>query len=405
VQNTLVELTDNIALSRHDYAAALAKRSHKLRSGGKSLEDVKEADAKWRASLEEFSKLYSAKAMAERPAHISEENWKQAITEQLISGSVQEFLLLEQEKVAAMESSKMGKFVEYMNKGGKLKRLIKGIGVGAIVGVATLPLGFVGGVVGAGGIVAGGAVGLGRFARSFAGWQGRKPTAKDNLTLDTASFQEAVKKGGTELSETDYQTLSPLDAIKKALNAGSDIEYRRDHEDRKALRKSVAVGAGAVALGALTTLGIHALDNKLGVSDWVKDHVFGKKPTTQIAGTKPSTPTTPAASNAPAVISTPIQPNVPIVVVDVLPTPNLPAGADFVSLDHLINAHGKFPWNRAVDFFNGDKTAGTNWIKAAAKKAGAVVHNAGTRNEWYEIDGHSDTNYVWSKLVDASLRP
>lgn len=402
------ELSSAIAKSRKEYAEALARRSRKLRSGGKSLETVNEAESKWRKALEEFTKAYSVKSFNERPTDKDEREWRELTTTNLIAGTIEEYKLLELAKVTAMEDSKMGKFVGFMNNGGFIKRMLKGAGVGVVAGIATIPLGLAGGFIGAGAIVAGGAVGIGRFARSFAGWQGRKPSARDNLATDVASLQEAAKKDGSELSAADLRSLDPIIAIQRVLQAGTRLERNRDRADRKALRRSVAVGAGAVIAGALVSVGMHALDHKIGVSDWVKDHVHGKKP----AG-KVTTQKTPAVKPAATAVSgtTDTPPVAPVLPPSLPSVPNLPPGADFNALNRLVNAHGNYPWNRAVDFFHGDKTAATNWINDAAKKAGAVIHNPGTSHEWLQaVDPQtgkltSDTDGVWRALTAAALKP
>jgi hypothetical protein len=76
-------------------------------------------------------------------------------------------------------------------------------------------------------------------------------------------------------------------------------------------------------------------------------------------------------------------------------------------MGRLFNAHGSYPWSRAVDFFNGDTKAANDWLHMAVSKTpGAQWHNVGdgiSTNDWISVNGVSDTDTVWKALTTSML--
>lgn len=206
---------------------------------------------------------------------------------------------------------------------------------------------------------------------------------------------------------TDKKNAAAEEALRRAESSTSDEDYARAigaHVLESVKRIDRSDRNRRIASGVATTLalvpGIFGTINKINkahelreIKGAIKDHV-----TERAANQTRRIPNQYDDLYAPHqdVVTPPV---------DLAPVAPMPTAEQFASLDRLVNAHGAYPWSRAADFFNGDNAAANEWIKQAATKAGAKWHNPGTVNAWLEIDGRSDTDYVWGKLVEASLRP
>lgn len=151
---------------------------------------------------------------------------------------------------AELNSTRIGKFVRWMNKGGRVARVAKGVLLGApagAIGVASLFIPGVNVLMGgaiAGTVAAGVAAGS-RFARGYAmhanydGEKHRVDTSDEALQDTAASVSGATTEEsfaqGRQISEQKHEEI-----------------VKQEHRDRL---KSLSLGLGSVALGAVATYG------------------------------------------------------------------------------------------------------------------------------------------------------
>ena len=151
---------------------------------------------------------------------------------------------------AELNSTRIGKFVRWMNKGGRVARVAKGVLLGApagAIGVASLFIPGVNVLMGgaiAGTVAAGFAAGS-RFARGYAmhanydGEKHRVDTSDEALQEDAAGVSGATTEEsfaqGRQISEQKHEEI-----------------VKQEHRDRL---KSLSLGLGSVALGAVATYG------------------------------------------------------------------------------------------------------------------------------------------------------
>jgi hypothetical protein len=151
---------------------------------------------------------------------------------------------LRQQTIEKLNGTKVGRFVEWMNRGKIATRVAKGLLVGAGVGLAAAGFGALAGIAGVG------AVGLGawRFARGFAradsrGGRGMADHAFDSLSTTTAMTGS--------LTENDY--------VETATHRFGDVFESDTKNEQRKRRQSVVWGLGGLAAGAALAGGIHLL--------------------------------------------------------------------------------------------------------------------------------------------------
>lgn len=204
---------------------------------------------------EELYKEYQAAAAALGVKHMElHEDWsdedRKLIATALVFDEQEKLRTLTTEK---LQGTKVSKIIEFMNRGSKLTRIAKGIGVGAVAGVAGS---FMAGLAGAA-VVTTGVVALTRFARGFA--------IKDKDQRGMASFDDVVD--GDQLAEGDWSTQQKY--------ANSSFERGTQIEQNKRAKAGI-YGVGSIAVGSLLGYGIHEgaewLSGKdLELVDWASD--------------------------------------------------------------------------------------------------------------------------------------
>jgi hypothetical protein len=163
-----------------------------------------------------------------------------------------------------LKGTKVGKFVEFMNKGSLGMRLLKGVGLGVAVGVGGGAL--LGAAGAAGAAVA--AIGASRFVKGY---------ASNDRHRGMKTAEEEFGDRPVELEDTEN------DSIEQRFNEAAEVYNEAFEDDTKKeqakRRKALAWGAGSVAVGA--TLGyaisnfddvkanISGIDDK--ISDWWND--------------------------------------------------------------------------------------------------------------------------------------
>jgi hypothetical protein len=349
------------------------------------------------------------------------------INQQLVGEDLQQFRDLEMKKLAELSDPKMGKLLQFLNRGSLATRFGKNALLGGGLWKAGAILtGATGGILAP--AIAASLIGF-RLYKSYATWQNRKPSTVDNSNVDVAHYQsELARFTEADLENHDITTIF----------GGVDIASRvtteaRKSQDRKQKLKSVAFSVGTIMLPS-AVLQIDAVQDAANSAgrwigdrfnsswDWTKENVYGfdesqadeakevvrqaynpnpiENDIIQYNG-EPYSEVTLDSSTPGAVSGSTIN------EVNPFAYNSTPSVAEFANLDRLLNAQGTYPWNRAVEFFNGDTVGAKNWLETAVSKTpGAEWHNLTdgiSTNDWISVNGNSDTNYVWSQLTKSML--
>lgn len=308
--------------------------------------------------------------------------------------AVIDYLFTEQAKLRdltteKLKNTKVSKFIAWMNKGGIVRRVLKG---GAL-GLAAAGAGaFLAGAAGAGVLTAGAVMGT-RFVRGFA--------LGDRDKRGMAGADESMKaEAAARMGEGDGDA---FDKAGRHFNAAFESDTRKEQNKR---RKAAAVGLGFVALGAAAGYGAHAAAETLSHHDLQVWHPFGGHDTHTHggkgghgtgadnnsgkggAGNGDKGGTGATGDKGGAGIDT---------------TPKLPV------------VHGEYPWNRM-------ETAIDNGIIAPPKgmtaeqalhhyaqmlvKSGDTVRwqSLPSGREYLVVNGHDGTGYVWDRILNAAQK-
>lgn len=171
-----------------------------------------------------------------------------------------QYIMAEQTKLRdltreAFANTKVSKFIEWFNRGGRVKRILKGVAVGAIVAVPGALIAPVG-IAGAGALVAGGAVAT-RFTRNY---------ARHDTERGVSSAEEGINQDEfIQHLETEGGTVE---------NAVAYVDKKFDDERKTQQRRrlgAAAWGLTGVVIGAAAGEAVHLA----GDINWssVKDHI------------------------------------------------------------------------------------------------------------------------------------
>ena len=163
---------------------------------------------------------------------------------------------LREQTIEKLNGTKVGRFVEWMNRGKIATRVAKGLLVGVGVGLAAAGIGALAGIAGAATIGAGvGAVGLGawRFARSFA-------RADSRSGRGMAAVPDMANHAFDSLSiiATPHSSTNNEYVVTAARRFGDVFESDTKNEQHKR-RQSVVWGLGGLAAGIALAGGVHLL--------------------------------------------------------------------------------------------------------------------------------------------------
>ena len=243
----------------------------------------------------------------------------ETLTDEQKNAAVISYLFEEQRKLREqttekLKGTKVGKFVEWMNRGGRTKRFFKGVAVGAGVGITAAGIGALAGVAGAAAVGAGvAAVGTGvwRFARGFARADARggrgmadAPDLADHA-LDTHVPAEVQERDAmAELfgipavdPELEPETPAKIDHMEVMTYRFADVFERDTQAEQNKRRKAVIWGLGGIAAGAALGGALHYVAD-LAIPDVdATSHVQGgdHQPSTDTGSG--DTDTTPDTSN------------------------------------------------------------------------------------------------------------
>ena len=211
-----------------------AKRQGRL--FGEGGEKYQEADQAYKEQIQKLGRLELATELADESLSETDKN---ALVIAFLFAEQQE---LRQQTTEKLKGTTVGRFVEWMNKGGALKRLGKGVLIGAAAGVVGAGIGTAAGVAGVAALGAGiatGATMATRFARGFASADARKGRGMKELGDDHA----VEARENAEVAENE-------DALARYARFFDEKFEEDTRNEQSKRRKSVAWGLGGVALGA-----------------------------------------------------------------------------------------------------------------------------------------------------------
>lgn len=222
-------LRSQVDTVRAAWASRTAKRAGKL--FGKKKEEHEQFEQSYHGKVNELGRLELQDQLVNDDLSDTEKN-----------AAVISFLFAEQERLRELTTEKLngtkvGWFVERMNRGTKMQRIGKAalLGFGFGIGGAMIA-----GVAGAG-LTAGIAVATGRFVRGY--------TAHDKRGMKKLS-DSTTEDDVRQIVESNINGQSSTDRF-DATHAHLSQVYERDTVDQqKKRRKAFAMGAGSVALGS-----------------------------------------------------------------------------------------------------------------------------------------------------------
>lgn len=282
----IAERRELLSTKRDELAKLSAKRQGRL--AGKGGEKYATAKQDYTDLMREVAK-HDLRAQLDDEALSPDE--KKAI---VVGYLMDEQKILREKSLAELQGTPVSKFVNWMNKGGFVKRMFKGAAVGLGAGVAGAAIGFAAGAAGVATIGAGVAAavtGATRFARGFA-----TKDARNGRGINTMFSNE---QHVTTLGELGDDQEHHVDTSIDRLDALFENDIRHQQLKR---RKSVGAGVLGIAIGAgVAFAGQAAMDS--GVFHGTANHLWNND---AHGTTGPDTSGTPNTT-APA---TPANPNI-----------------------------------------------------------------------------------------------
>lgn len=267
------EAKERLEEARDKLAAKAAKRQGRLRSTGNTEKEYDDL------TVEYEERIYVLAAL---------EQWSSPMV--IARRLLDEEKLLHDKTYEELNNTKLARFIQFMNEGGKIKRMAKGAVVGAVgaaFGLVTAAM--VAGTGGAGAVALGvgfGAAigGAGKIIRGIAAAEGGKRgkeavAASPKELAELQSYIEGEVSQG--LSKADYEEALIQAALERHQEARETYTTEQQRARLKALGKAALIAGLSYAVGA----GAHELlDSILG-------HVNGPS----VARAVPSSPSAPVA--------------------------------------------------------------------------------------------------------------
>ncbi|MDX2776260.1 hypothetical protein PV379_02675 [Streptomyces caniscabiei] len=229
----------NVEEKRKKLAELTAARQGKLFSFGSTKKAYGEAQNEYEYAVIALTKL---EMDAEKTAGLErdEETARLDAAFKLI-GQYQE---VQRQAIDIMKDTKVGKFITFMTSGGTAKRIVKGVALGAIVGVAgSLLVGATGGAAAAGVATAAGLTG--RFARAYASFDNRSGRGME--VADASHRMSDFSREVINESDAGSEPLgNSIDMVSYHLMSKLEEENKREQKKR---RSSTYKALGAVAAG------------------------------------------------------------------------------------------------------------------------------------------------------------
>lgn len=226
---------NNLGEKRAALATLAAKRQGKL--FGKGGNQYDEAHEEYSAAVVGAGRNLETLRNTDNPARTQEEKNRDVITYIL-----EEQRRLRTETVENLRGTKVGKFIELMNRGGKGARFFKGTLLGVGVGVLGSAL-IATGVGLAAGVATAGVMGT-RFARGFAAADAQNGRGMPLLADETAGSSLDGRAAASDFTIEEGH--------EEAMNS---FEYDTKQEQKKR-RRAAAAGMGGIVLGSLVGEGI-----------------------------------------------------------------------------------------------------------------------------------------------------
>lgn len=237
-ENALDRARRDLKFQREQLASITAKRQGKAVSfRKKAFENARDS---YNEQLHKLGKLELADILDDES---TSENDKHTA---VIAFIFEEQAKLRELTTNVLTNTKVGRFVEFMNRGNTFTRILKGAGVGVAAGIGgALVVGS--GLAGAG-VIAGSAVAAGRFSRGFARSDARRGRGMA-VELGDEDDRGILRNVLVESEE---------DSLEEAIWKADEWFVDDTKAEQRKRRKSVAAGVGGIALGGLLGAGIHA---------------------------------------------------------------------------------------------------------------------------------------------------
>lgn len=263
--SAIESMKNHLTSLRGDLAKLAAKRQSRLftlQHGGLQTE-YDALQEEYTEQLQKLGKLELAETLKNEELSLTEKN------AEVISFLFAEQAKLREESREILKGTKVSKVIDWLNRGGKTARFMKGAAVGVAAAGVGATLGAAAGVAGIAALGVGGAAAIGgaaRFARGFAAKDAREGRGIRNLDENAeAALGKKLEAEATEEQGVSFDRAQELLALQ--------LEKDIDAEQSKR-RRSAAVGATAIAAGALigaTASGFIA-DKVTDAIDAVKTH-------------------------------------------------------------------------------------------------------------------------------------
>ena len=333
---------------RETLAVLSAKRQgHVLGDGGQKYAEAKRA---YDDQMIALAKLENESVI--NSTELSDDDKKVKVTEYLFAEQAK----LRESTTEKLKGTKVGKFVEWMNRGRVATRVAKGLLIGVGVGLAGAGIGALAGVAGVatigGGVAAVGTATV-RFARGFA--------SKD------ARANRGIAVLDQDVHKPDYNACSSTDYIDTAHQHFDNLFEQDTKLEQKKRRSSVKWGIGAMAVGVVLAeagqlaIDTHWFDGLMNHHDPLTGHINNHSNIEQthsnvVNGRAPDLPPAGTSADNPGYI----------------PQPNLPGPGPEFSVD----AHTVTPGEGWYQTFKDMGIKSDEW-SSLLKKVGPVLHEKG----------------------------
>lgn len=261
----------NFTSKKEALAVITAKRQNSFRSSEKDKEAFQKADQEYREALIELGQLEEAEYVAENDTeNRTEEQQRLDVMTRLLEHEQ----ALRENVNEKLKNTKRGKFIEWMNRGGRGKRFLKGMafsGGFAVVGAATAGVGLGAFAAGAG-ITA--AVGS-RVALYSARVDANRRGTSNETSQEAAQILATQANQGVEQAREDQTRSSSdlMEAVAIRQEAFEQDTQQQQKERRKSLGKGALIAAGSLVAGRLAAEGASeaAAWWNAGGQEWTQD--------------------------------------------------------------------------------------------------------------------------------------
>lgn len=248
-------LKSELAVLRDTLSSLSAKRQSRIAGGGGEV--FATTHAAYMDRVIAIGKLENQAVLDD--VSLSEQEKQVKVIEYIFSEQAK----LREQTIEKLNGTKVGKFVEWMNRGKIATRVAKGLLIGTSVGLAAAGIGALAGIAGVATIGAGvGAVGLGawRFARGFARAD-NNPNNNNGGSRGMAALPDMADHtldGLSTITSTTH-SLTENEYVETVAHRFADAFENDTKNEQHKRRKSVAWGLGGLAAGAALAGGIHLL--------------------------------------------------------------------------------------------------------------------------------------------------